>query len=161
MFHAQTAVFVPAFQDLIIDSFKVNIRRHQPGAVVNMAGSRILGHHIQTEAADGACVTGTLHKIAEFRPNMDIQEVILREFHIPVNPKEFHRMRRGEGNVRPHAPQRAKGFTEILNNPNHLILQSAHPSPFSAYNGFFGCKHFSKCNEFLIKNNIQPIDWKI
>ena len=55
----------------------------------------------------------------------------------------------------------AKSFLPLLNNPNHLILQSAHPSPFSAYNGFFGCKHFSKCNEFLNSHNIKPIDWKI
>lgn len=55
----------------------------------------------------------------------------------------------------------AKSFIPLLNNPNHLVLQSAHPSPFSAYNGFFGCKHFSKCNEFLIKNNLSPIDWQI
>lgn len=55
----------------------------------------------------------------------------------------------------------AKSFLPILNNPNHLILQSAHPSPFSAYNGFFGCKHFSKCNDFLTKHNLQPIDWKL
>ena len=55
----------------------------------------------------------------------------------------------------------AKSFLPILNNPNHLILQSAHPSPFSAYNGFFGCKHFSKCNKFLVEHNLTPIDWKI
>ena len=55
----------------------------------------------------------------------------------------------------------AKTFLPLLNNPNHLILQSAHPSPFSAYNGFFGCKHFSKCNDFLSKHNIQPINWQI
>ena len=55
----------------------------------------------------------------------------------------------------------AKSFIPILNNPNHLILQSAHPSPFSAYNGFFGCKHFSKCNDFLTRNNITPINWQI
>lgn len=55
----------------------------------------------------------------------------------------------------------AKGFSPLLNNPNHLILSSAHPSPFSAYNGFFGCKHFSRANDFLTSRNIQPIDWKI
>ncbi len=55
----------------------------------------------------------------------------------------------------------AKQFLPLLNNPNHLILTSAHPSPFSAYNGFFGCKHFSKCNEFLIKNGVSAIDWKL
>lgn len=55
----------------------------------------------------------------------------------------------------------AKSFLPILNNPNHLILQAAHPSPFSAYNGFFGCNHFSKCNEFLTSHNLAPIDWRI
>ena len=55
----------------------------------------------------------------------------------------------------------AKTFLPMLNNPKHLILQSAHPSPFSAYNGFFGCKHFSKCNQFLIDNKLTPINWKI
>lgn len=55
----------------------------------------------------------------------------------------------------------AKSFLSLLNNPNHLILQSAHPSPFSAHNGFFGCKHFSKCNKFLTEHNLTPINWKI
>ena len=41
----------------------------------------------------------------------------------------------------------------------HLVLKAPHPSPLSAYRGFFGCKHFSKCNEFLIKNDVEPIDW--
>ncbi len=54
----------------------------------------------------------------------------------------------------------AKSFLPLLNNPNHLILQSAHPSPFSATK-FFGCKHFSKCNEFLASNSVLPINWKI
>lgn len=47
----------------------------------------------------------------------------------------------------------------LLNNPRHLVLSSPHPSPLSAYNGFFGCGHFRKCNEFLIKNNKKPIVW--
>jgi uracil-DNA glycosylase len=42
----------------------------------------------------------------------------------------------------------------------HKILKAAHPSPLSAHNGFFGCKHFSLSNEYLAKNNIDPIDWK-
>ncbi len=42
---------------------------------------------------------------------------------------------------------------------NHLKLIAAHPSPFSAYAGFFGCKHFTKANEFLIENNVEPITW--
>lgn len=49
----------------------------------------------------------------------------------------------------------------MLTNPKHLILKAPHPSPLSAYRGFFGCKHFSQCNEFLIKNGIKPIDWQI
>jgi len=41
----------------------------------------------------------------------------------------------------------------------HLVLKAAHPSPFSAYNGFFGCKHFSKTNEYLTEHSIKPIEW--
>ena len=55
----------------------------------------------------------------------------------------------------------AKEKAKMLNNPKHLVLTAAHPSPLSAYNGFFACKHFSKTNEFLTKNNIEPIDWQI
>ena len=55
----------------------------------------------------------------------------------------------------------AKSFIPLLNNLKHLVLTAAHPSPFSAYNGFFGCRHFSKCNNFLIKNNITPINWQL
>ncbi|MBR1391414.1 MAG: uracil-DNA glycosylase [Lachnospiraceae bacterium] len=49
----------------------------------------------------------------------------------------------------------------MLNNPNHLILQAPHPSPLSAYRGFFGCRHFSQANDFLQKNGVEPIDWQI
>ena len=49
----------------------------------------------------------------------------------------------------------------MLNNPKHLILEAPHPSPLSAYRGFFGCQHFSKTNEFLIENGLTPIDWQI
>ena len=48
-----------------------------------------------------------------------------------------------------------------VNNPKHLLLKAPHPSPLSAYRGFFGCKHFSKANEFLVKNGIEPIDWNV
>ncbi len=54
--------------------------------------------------------------------------------------------------------RRKKAF---ITNKNHLVLEAAHPSPLSAYNGFFGCRHFSKANEFLIKNSQSPIDWQI
>ena len=49
----------------------------------------------------------------------------------------------------------------MLDNPRHLVLTAPHPSPLSAYRGFFGCKHFSKANEFLKANGITPIDWQI
>lgn len=48
-----------------------------------------------------------------------------------------------------------------LNNPNHLILKAPHPSPLSAYRGFFGCKHFSRANAYLQEKGITPIDWQI
>lgn len=57
------------------------------------------------------------------------------------------------------APARAKKI--MLDNPKQLVLEAPHPSPLSAYRGFFGCGHFKKCNEFLIENNIEPIDWQI
>ena len=56
-------------------------------------------------------------------------------------------------------PARAK--KKFLNNPKHLILEAAHPSPLSSYRGFFGCRHFSKCNDFLVANGLTPIDWQI
>lgn len=50
---------------------------------------------------------------------------------------------------------------KLLHNPRHLILEAPHPSPLSAYRGFFGCRHFSKANEYLVKNGVEPIDWSI
>ena len=49
--------------------------------------------------------------------------------------------------------------TKYLNNPKHLVLTSVHPSPLSAYGGFFGSKPFSKTNDFLVSNNVEPIKW--
>lgn len=49
----------------------------------------------------------------------------------------------------------------LITNRRHLIIKSAHPSPFAAHRGFFGSKPFSKTNDFLIKNNMSPIDWQI
>lgn len=53
----------------------------------------------------------------------------------------------------------AQAKKRFLNNPNHLILTSAHPSPLSSYRGFFGSKPFSKTNEYLRSNGIKPIEW--
>ena len=55
----------------------------------------------------------------------------------------------------------AKEKKKFITNPIHLVLTSPHPSPFSANSGFFGSKPFSKTNEFLIKNNIKPINWQL
>ena len=55
----------------------------------------------------------------------------------------------------------ARSKKALLTNPNHLVLESAHPSPFSARNGFFGNNHFKLANEYLVKNGIEPIDWQI
>ena len=55
----------------------------------------------------------------------------------------------------------AQSKIPMLTNPKHLILTAPHPSPLSAYRGFFGCRHFSKANEFLQANGVEPIDWQI
>ena len=55
----------------------------------------------------------------------------------------------------------AKSKIPLITNKKHLILSCAHPSPFSAYNGFFGCKHFSKTNAFLKANGREEINWQI
>jgi len=49
----------------------------------------------------------------------------------------------------------------LLHNPRHLVLTAPHPSPLSAYRGFFGCGHFSRANEFLARNKVEPIDWQL
>jgi uracil-DNA glycosylase len=55
----------------------------------------------------------------------------------------------------------ARSKTKLITNPKHLIIESAHPSPLSASRGFFGSKPFSRANDFLIKNKLEPIDWQI
>ena len=55
----------------------------------------------------------------------------------------------------------ARQKAQMLTNPCQLVLQAAHPSPLSAYSGFFGCRHFSKANEFLQSRGIAPVDWQI
>ena len=53
----------------------------------------------------------------------------------------------------------ARNKKSLIDSSKHLILESAHPSPLSAYNGFFGCKHFSKCNKYLEEHGKTPIEW--
>lgn len=55
----------------------------------------------------------------------------------------------------------ARSKAPLIDKNKHLILQCAHPSPLSAYNGFFGCKFFSKTNDYLVSKNKTPIDWDL
>ncbi len=55
----------------------------------------------------------------------------------------------------------ARSKKSLITNKQHLILETVHPSPLSAYGGFFGCRHFSKTNSFLVENGIKPIDWQV
>lgn len=57
--------------------------------------------------------------------------------------------------------KQAEKKKELLNNPNHLVLITSHPSPFSARRGFFGCNHFKQANQFLKERNVEEIDWSI
>ena len=55
----------------------------------------------------------------------------------------------------------ARSKKPLIDTKKHLILECAHPSPLSAYNGFFGCGHFKKANDYLEKHNIKPVDWRL
>ncbi|HEX5001062.1 MAG TPA: uracil-DNA glycosylase [Bacteroidia bacterium] len=55
----------------------------------------------------------------------------------------------------------AQAKEPLIDKSKHVVLKAAHPSPLSAYNGFFGCKHFSKINELLISKGKKPVDWKL
>jgi uracil-DNA glycosylase len=55
----------------------------------------------------------------------------------------------------------AKSKAELIDTKKHLVLTAAHPSPLSAHNGFFGCRHFSKANFWLQQKGIKPIDWTL
>ena len=55
----------------------------------------------------------------------------------------------------------AQKKADLIDSEKHYVLETSHPSPFSAYRGFLGCKHFSKTNEILTKNNQKPIDWNL
>jgi uracil-DNA glycosylase len=55
----------------------------------------------------------------------------------------------------------AQDKTPLIDETKHLVLKAAHPSPFSAEKGFFGCRHFSRANEYLMKKGKQPVDWHL
>ncbi len=60
-----------------------------------------------------------------------------------------------------YAQKKAAFVQSVEQGGKHLILKAPHPSPLSAHNGFFGCRHFSRTNEFLKKQNLMPIDWAL
>ncbi|MBL7929006.1 MAG: uracil-DNA glycosylase [Bacteroidia bacterium] len=55
----------------------------------------------------------------------------------------------------------AQSKADLIDTSKHCLLAASHPSPYSAANGFFGCRHFSKTNDYLISHGIAPIDWKL
>lgn len=55
----------------------------------------------------------------------------------------------------------AQSKSSLIDNSRHLVLKAAHPSPLSAHNGFFGCRHFSRCNEWLVSKQLSAIDWSL
>ena len=55
----------------------------------------------------------------------------------------------------------ARSKKKLITNPIHYVVESAHPSPLSAYNGFFGSKPFSKTNNYLVSKGLEPINWEI
>jgi uracil-DNA glycosylase len=54
---------------------------------------------------------------------------------------------------------RAQTKKLMIDTSRHLVLEAPHPSPLSAHRGFFGCKHFSKSNDYLVQSNLSPIEW--
>lgn len=60
-----------------------------------------------------------------------------------------------------HAQKKAAFVTSVEQGGHHLVLKAPHPSPLSAHNGFFGCRHFSKANDFLRSRGLEPIDWAL
>lgn len=108
-------------------------------------------------AKRGVLLLNTILTVREGQPNshknlgwQDFTDTVIRKLNERDTPTVF---------LLWGANARAK--KSLLTNPNHLVLEAAHPSPLSAYNGFFGCHHFSKANEFLYAHNIEPIDWDL
>ena len=86
---------------------------------------------------------------------------ILEGASLCVEKKQKKPLKKLKPNVNKAEKRQVEMKKAMLNNPKHLILKAPHPSPLSVYRGFWGCGHFAKCNEFLIANGQQPIDWQI
>ena len=110
---------------------------------------------LQRWAEQGVLLINTAHTVREGEPGSHLHlwdMFTKRVIHVLVN--------NGKPLVWMLWGSKARKHLETKAIPNNqLVLSSAHPSPFSAYTGFFGCKHFSQANEFLLNNNIEPIRW--
>ena len=113
--------------------------------------------YLQSWASQGVLLLNTVLTVEEGKPNshskigwQTFTDQIIKIVNTQESPIVFLLWGR-------NAINKAK----LINQNKHLVLTSVHPSPLSAYGGFFGCKHFSKCNEFLIKNGIEPINWQL
>ena len=145
--------------------FSVNKGIKVPPSLVNIykginadLGCKIPNHGNLTKwATQGVLLLNTIMSVRDSSPMShskkgweSFTDRVIKELNDDNNPKVF---------LLWGAPSRKK--KELITNPNHLILECAHPSPLSAYNGFFGCKHFSKTNDFLGKHGRKIIDWQI
>jgi len=145
--------------------FSVNKGIKVPPSLVNIykeinndLGFSIPNHGNLTKwAKEGVLLLNTIMSVRDSSPMSHsnkgweiFTDRVIRELNDDDTPKVF--MLWG-------APSRKK--KDLITNPKHLILESVHPSPLSAYNGFFGCKHFSLANKFLKENHREEIDWQI
>ncbi len=112
---------------------------------------------LESWAKNGILLLNTVLTVREGLPNshkdcgwQDFTDDIIKKLNLRARPIAF---------ILWGANARAK--KKYINNPNHFITESAHPSPLSAYNGFFGSKPFSRVNEFLSKAGEETIDWEI
>jgi len=143
-------------------SFSVNIRDKLPKSLINIFKElksdldiENINGDLRSWAKQGVFLLNTILTVEEGRAlshkNLGwekFSKTIIEELNKDSKPKVFLLW----GN-------QAKKFEQLITNKNHLVITSAHPSPLSAYNGFFGSKPFSKINEFLAKNSISEINW--
>ena len=145
--------------------FSVNKGIKVPPSLVNIYKeiNNDLGYDIPNHgdlskwASEGVLLLNTIMSVVDSHPMAHANkgwetftDRVIKKLNDDDNPKVF--MLWG-------SPSRKKKV--LITNPKHLILETVHPSPLSAYNGFFGCRHFSKANEFLKMNNRDEIDWRI
>lgn len=145
--------------------FSVNKGVKVPPSLVNIykeinsdIGCSIPSHGNLTKwANEGVLLLNTIMSVRDSHPMSHsnkgweiFTDRVIRELNKDNSPKVF--MLWG-------SPSRKK--KDLITNPKHLILEAVHPSPLSAYNGYFGCKHFSSANKFLKDNGREEIDWQI